>query len=245
MQPTKVHRNTSQNGARAKIMRALYTEGMLPIPEICELCGLTAKQSRDNLGAAKNDGLVVAERDDVTSRLAFKLTADGKKWVTDRGLHLKNSKASQEADAADAPEAAAAIGEAIEDTRDPVVEEAPSVAATAEVDDGFAAASVVRKKFLGDGDFHAGGYVEEPPAAEAVVDSEKLLPKPPDDESDGILCFTVDETGQVRLHNFLWEAVEYAKDAAQTHSVGVAVYRLLLVGKTRTTVDFVAEDATA
>ena len=244
MQPTQVHRSTSQNGVRSKIMRALYTEGMLPITEVCDRCGLTAKQARDNLGAARNDGLVVGERDDVTQRLGFKLTSDGKKWVTDRDLHLKNSKASQEADTDDATEAAVAIGEASENTREPVVPEAPSVAVTAEVDDGFAEASVVRKKFLGDGDFHAGGYVEEPPAAEAVVHSERLLPEPPDDESDGILCCTV-KAGQIRLHNFLWEAIEYAKDTAQTHSVGVAVYRMLLVGKTRTTVDFVAEDATA
>ncbi len=112
-------------------MRALYTEGMLPITEVCELCGLTAKQARDNLGAARNDGLVVGERDDVTQRLGFKLTPDGKKWVTDRDLHLKNSKASQDADTDDATQEAVAIGEAIADTREPVVDDAPIVQATA------------------------------------------------------------------------------------------------------------------
>lgn len=200
MQPTQVHRNTSQNGARAKIMRALYTEGMLPIPEICELCGLTAKQSRDNLGAAKNDGLVVAERDDVTSRLAFKLTADGKKWVIDRGLHLKNSKASQEADAADAPEAAAEIAEVIEDTLEPVVDEAPSVAATAEVDDA--------------------------PDATTIYS-------------------TVDNVGHVAVRATLDEAIARAKDLAKSTGHHISVYRMILVGKTRNIVDFVAEEANA
>lgn len=206
MQPTQVHRNTSQNGARAKIMRALYTEGMLPIPEICELCGLTAKQSRDNLGAAKNDGLVVAERDDVTSRLAFKLTADGKKWVIDRGLHLKNSKASQEEDAADAPEAAAEIAEVIEDTREPVVDEAPSVAETAGVED--ATADVV---------------------TEAIT----------------TIYGTVNEVGEFGFHPTLSEAIASAKDRAESTGLDVPVYRMILVGKTRTTVDFVAEEANA
>lgn len=218
MQPTQVHRNTSQHGARAKIMRALYTEGMLPIPEICELCGLTAKQSRDNLGAAKNDGLVVSERDDVTSRLAFKLTADGKKWVTDRGLHLKNSKASQEADAADAPEAAAEIAEVIEDTREPVVDEAPSVAATA-------------------------GVGEEAPswAATAEVDDA------PAHVIDAITTIygTVNEVGEFSFQPTLEQAIAQAKDRAEATGLDVPVYRMLLVGKTRTTVDFVAEDATA
>lgn len=218
MQPTQVHRNTSQNGARAKIMRALYTEGMLPIPEICELCGLTAKQSRDNLGAAKNDGLVVAERDDVTSRLAFKLTADGKKWVTDRGLHLKNSKASQEADAADAPEAAAAIGEAIEATRDPVVEEAPSVEPTA-------------------------GVVEE---AKSVAATAEVADSPAH-VTDAMTTFygTVNEVGEFRFMPTLEQAVAQAKYRAEVTGLDVPVYWMLLVGKTRTTVDFVAEDATA
>jgi hypothetical protein len=205
MQPTQIYRNTSQNGARAKIMRALYTEGLLPIPEICEICGLTAKQSRDNLGAAKNDGLVVSERDDVTSRLAFKLTADGKKWVTDRGLHLKNSKASQEEDAADAQEAAVEIADVIEDTREAVVDEAPSGAETAGVENATA---------------------DVPDAITTIYG-------------------TVNEVGEFGLHPTLKEAINLAKDRAEATGLDVPVYRMILVGKTRTTVDFVAEDATA
>lgn len=218
MQPTQVHRNTSQNGARSKIMRAIYTEGMLPIPEICEICGLTAKQSRDNLAAAKNDGLVVAERDDVTSRLAFKLTANGKKWVTDRGLHLKNSKASQEADVADVTEAPAAIGEAIEETPQAGEEEAPSVAATA-------------------------GVGEEAPTWAATAEVYDA----PAHVTDAITTIfgTVNEVGEFSLMPTLEQAIAKAKDLAEATGLDVPVYRMILVGKTRTTVDFVAEDATA
>lgn len=218
MQPTQVHRNTSQNGARAKIMRALYTEGMLPIPEICELCGLTAKQSRDNLGAAKNDGLVLAERDDVTSRLAFKLTADGKKWVTDRGLHLKNSKASQEADAADATEAPPAIGEVSEDAPHAVEEEAPSVAPTA-------------------------GVVEE---AESVAATAEVADSPAHvTDAMTTIYGMVNEVGQFLFFQTLEQAIARAKALAEATGFDIPVYRMILVGKTRTTVDFVAEEANA
>lgn len=209
MQPTQVHRNTSQNGARSKIMRALYTEGMLPITEVCELCGLTAKQARDNLGAAKNDGLVVAERDDVTSRLAFKLTANGKKWVTDRGLHLKNSKASQEADVADVTEEAAEIGEASENTREPVVDDAPENVS-------MQCCDVVEEKP------HCGNA-----------------------ETDGTLYGTWNTSRMFSIFSTMAQAIDNAKATAESSGENIPVYKLAYVGSTRTTVDFVAEDATA
>jgi hypothetical protein len=197
-------------------MRAIYTEGMLPIKEICDLCGLTAKQARDNVGAAKLDGLLIAERDDVTASLAYKLTAEGKTWVTERGLHLKNSKASRAIDAEFA-ESAAEIAEVTEDTLGPVVDEAPSVAAT-----------------------EGGGEDAPSLAATAEVDDE------PAHVTDATTIYsTVDNVGHVAVRATLDEAIARAKDLAKSTGSHIPVYRMILVGKTRTTVDFVAEEANA
>lgn len=68
-------------GARAKIMKAILENGMLLTQELADNTGLTAKQARDNANAAKKDGLVETERDDVTGLLAYKLTTEGKKWA--------------------------------------------------------------------------------------------------------------------------------------------------------------------
>jgi hypothetical protein len=71
----------NKNGARAKILRALSESGMLPTLELAEETGLTAKQVRDNCGAARKEGLLTTERDDVTGLAAHKLTTDGREWV--------------------------------------------------------------------------------------------------------------------------------------------------------------------
>lgn len=78
---TTVHLTGNQNGARAKIMRALSESGMLPTLELAEETGLTAKQVRDNCGAARKEQLLTTERDDVTGMAAHKLTAEGRDWV--------------------------------------------------------------------------------------------------------------------------------------------------------------------
>ncbi len=78
---TTVHLTGNQNGARAKIMRALSESGMLPTMELSEATGLTAKQVRDNCGAARKEELLTTERDDVTGLAAYKLTAEGRQWV--------------------------------------------------------------------------------------------------------------------------------------------------------------------
>jgi len=70
------------NGARLKILRALATEGILTTEELVDLTALTAKQVRENCGAARQDGLLINTQDDVTNHLAYQITPDGRKRVS-------------------------------------------------------------------------------------------------------------------------------------------------------------------
>lgn len=80
--------NTSPNGARAKILRALLAEGMLTTSELATHTGLRPDQERDNAVQARKDGLVTSERDDVTGLVAYKVTAKGCELCTGRATSL-------------------------------------------------------------------------------------------------------------------------------------------------------------
>ncbi len=75
---------TNQNGARAKLLRALAADGMLTVSELAEAAGLTDSQARDNANHAVKDGLVTKGRDDVTNSLAYKITAAGRAYLAER-----------------------------------------------------------------------------------------------------------------------------------------------------------------
>ncbi len=88
--------STTQNGARAKILRSLAEHGMLTTIELAEHAGLTADQVRDNCGAARRDGLVASTRDEVLGKPAYKITAEGRQWVADN-LRIKVTDNSPQA----------------------------------------------------------------------------------------------------------------------------------------------------
>lgn len=75
--------STAKNGARAKILSTLAREGMLPVAEIALITNLTEKQVRDNSTMARAEGLITSERDDVTRLMAYRITAAGRRWVTE------------------------------------------------------------------------------------------------------------------------------------------------------------------
>ena len=75
---------TNQNGARAKLLRALAADGMLTVSELAEAAGLTDSQARDNANHAVKDGLVTKGRDDVTNSLAYKITPSGREHLAER-----------------------------------------------------------------------------------------------------------------------------------------------------------------
>jgi len=75
----------SNNGARAKILRALSTHGILTIPELSTETTLTGKQVVDNACQARISGLLRSVRDDVTQQLAYQITDEGRKWITKNG----------------------------------------------------------------------------------------------------------------------------------------------------------------
>lgn len=75
---------TNQNGARAKLLRALAADGMLTVIELAGAAGLSVTQARENANHAVKDGLVTKGRDDVTNNLAYKITAAGRAYLAER-----------------------------------------------------------------------------------------------------------------------------------------------------------------
>lgn len=71
------------NGARARILQALYKDGIMTTSEISLVTNLTPQQVRDNANCAIKDGLVAKGRDDITNHLAYRITQEGRRWVND------------------------------------------------------------------------------------------------------------------------------------------------------------------
>ena len=75
---------TNQNGARAKILRALAEYGLMPVSELAAAACLSPSQARDNANHAVTDGLVTKCRDDITNTLAYRITAAGRGYLSER-----------------------------------------------------------------------------------------------------------------------------------------------------------------
>lgn len=73
----------NNNGARDRILRALYNDGMMTTSEISLVTNLTPQQVRDNSNCAAKEGLVAKVRDDITNRLAYRITPEGRRWFND------------------------------------------------------------------------------------------------------------------------------------------------------------------
>ena len=84
------------NGARAKIMRALFRDGMLTSHEISEKTGLTSKQVRDNCSQARTVGLVTLCMDEVTQLPAHRITDEGRNWVKMQNIRFSLEKSDVE-----------------------------------------------------------------------------------------------------------------------------------------------------
>ncbi len=73
---------TQQNGARAKILRALDgADCGLTTAELANLSTLTADQVRDNAGAAKKANLLTIEQDEMTRFVTYHITQKGREWL--------------------------------------------------------------------------------------------------------------------------------------------------------------------
>ena len=71
-----------QNGARAKILRALANADCgLTTAELAESAGLAAGQVRDNAGVAKKAGLLTIEQDEMTRFVTYHVTQNGREWL--------------------------------------------------------------------------------------------------------------------------------------------------------------------
>ena len=73
---------TQQNGARAKILRALANADCgLTTADLAESAGLTASQVRDNAGVAKKAGLLTIEQDEMTRFVTYNISQKGRDWL--------------------------------------------------------------------------------------------------------------------------------------------------------------------
>ena len=71
-----------QNGARAKILRALANADCgLTTAELAESAGLAAGQVRDNAGVAKKAGLLTIEQDEMTRFVTYHVTQTGREGL--------------------------------------------------------------------------------------------------------------------------------------------------------------------
>ncbi len=74
---------TQQNGARAKILRALDNADCgLTTADLAETAGLTAGQVRDNAGVAKKAGLLTIEQDEMTRFVTYHISQKGREWLS-------------------------------------------------------------------------------------------------------------------------------------------------------------------
>ena len=74
---------TNQNGARAKILRALAEYGLMPVSELAAAACLSPSQARDNANHAVTEGLVTKCRDDITNTIAYMITAAGRGYLSE------------------------------------------------------------------------------------------------------------------------------------------------------------------
>ena len=110
---------TNQNGARAKILRALAEYGLMPVSELAAAACLSPAQARDNANHAVTDGLVTKCRDDITNTLAYKITAAGRGYLAERCR-----KAAEELSGARSVEETQAV-EPVGTSVDPIPESMP------------------------------------------------------------------------------------------------------------------------
>lgn len=78
-----MEQKTQQNGARAKILRALAgADCGLTTAELAESAGLASGQVRDNAGAAKKAGLLTIEQDEMTRFVTYHIAQKGREWLS-------------------------------------------------------------------------------------------------------------------------------------------------------------------
>ena len=77
-----MEQKNQQNGARAKILRALANADCgLTTAELAESAGLAAGQVRDNAGVAKKAGLLTIEQDEMTRFVTYNISQKGRDWL--------------------------------------------------------------------------------------------------------------------------------------------------------------------
>lgn len=206
---------STQNGARAKILWALYNNGMMPIAEIAQECGLTPRQAIDNAQAAKKEGLLTAERDDVTGNRAYKITSDGRLWIQ---VRRQRDHAGTDDQAVDEQAIADAACHAIADESD----------ANDTVEDESKTTTFADQALAPD---------QSPQLAPEHLDGMSGVAA-----ADAMKFYLVHEPfgWQIWKELTLENLIILAKKRAEELEAEIFVYQLVKVGETRRTVEFIS-----
>ena len=87
--------NTQHTGIRTKILEHLHGNPCSTAAEMVELFGADRKSVIDNLSAARKEGYLTSQRDDVTKQMGYTLTPKGRARVTN-GRQTINGKTAAE-----------------------------------------------------------------------------------------------------------------------------------------------------
>ncbi len=86
---------TMRNGAKDRILMALYEDGLSAVTELMDKLGMDRNRVVDNAAYARKKGLVVSKIDQFTNEIAYQLTNEGREFVR----NMKNSNLAKETDA--------------------------------------------------------------------------------------------------------------------------------------------------
>ncbi len=215
---------SSNNGARAKILRALLKQGMLTTKEISDETGLTSRQVIDNAHQARVAGLCKSGRDDVTRLMGYQITDAGRKWLE------TNTKPAHET-AIDSPATA-------EESSFVVAEKAPAIAPSATDKESLIVAEPIE---IDGNDSERVPLDEQPESARPTIQAAAEEPSAAAEDRDLYVVFgasmPVPEIAGPTLENAQQQCISLAFDSG----TDLTLYRLVPVGQTRTSVTFVSQ----
>lgn len=209
-----------KNGMRARILKLLDKEGLLTTDEIAQQLGQTVKQIRDNSNQARKEGLIESRIDDVTQRLGYKITPEGREWVM--GLTALNQMP------------AATHKENLTVADEEFTDEAPSISDAPAIE-----ASEQEAMFPNS----ISGTSEESSAVadDLAPDEAPAIADEAEEDRDLYVVFgasmPVPEIAGPTLENAQQQCISLAFDSG----CDLTLYRLVPVGQTRTSVTFVSQ----
>ncbi len=219
------------NGARAKILRALLKQGMLTNKEISDETGLTQRQVIDNASQARIAGLLKSGRDDVTQLMGYQITNDGRKWLE---TNAKPPAVVQDSLTTPDPVEIATA----EESSVVAAEKAPAIDPSATDKESLIVAEPIE---IDGNDSEWVPLDEQPESDRPTIQAAAEEPSAAAEDRDLYVVFgasmPVPEIAGPTLENAQQQCISLAFDSG----TDLTLYRLVPVGQTRTSVTFVSQ----